>query len=85
MGYRIYIDEIGNESLKNFDADTDNRYFAIVGIILKEDNVNEFHHNLEKLKRENFGFDADNVFSLHKKEIVSKKGPFSVLLDENKN
>ena len=51
MMYRLYIDEIGNESLKNFDADTDNRYFAIVGLILKEENVNEFHYNLENLKR----------------------------------
>ena len=79
--YRIYVDEVGNPDLKSSNL-KDHRFLCLTGVIIDISHVNEIIQNdLTKIKNCFFKSDPDDPIILHRKEIIYKKGPFSVLKD----
>ena len=77
--YRIYIDEVGNSDLKSSNL-TDHRFLGLTGVIFELDYVkNTLNSELEKIKQEYFSRDPDEPIIFHRKELVYKKPPFSIL------
>lgn len=82
--YRIYIDEVGNNDLGS-SSDPNHRYLSLTGLIFELNYVkNVVIPSLDKLKRNYFPNDPDEPLILHRKKILSKKYPFNVLKDKNK-
>ena len=81
MKYRLYIDEVGQASMKS--ANTPNeRYLSLTGVILDLDYVKStLHPKLESLKQRYFNSHPDNPIILHRKELMNKKYPFKALRD----
>jgi len=78
---RLYVDEVGNPGLKNSDL-LENRFLSLTGIAFCLDFVSEIlFPELEELKRTYFLSHPDDPVILHRKEIVYRKPPFSVLKD----
>jgi lysyl-tRNA synthetase, class I len=74
---RLYFDETGNAAKK----DPNQRYLSLTGLAIRQDIQDEQVSNkLAALKRQIFG---DESVILHRREIVGRKGVFSVLRDEN--
>ncbi|MFA6977936.1 MAG: DUF3800 domain-containing protein [Ignavibacteriaceae bacterium] len=79
--YRIYIDEVGNNDLESSD-NPNHRYLSLTGLIFELDYVKTVvAPSLEKLKQKYFPYHPDEPVILHRKELVSKKHPFSSLKD----
>lgn len=77
--YRIYIDEVGNSDLASSNL-KDHRFLCLTGIIINLTDVrNTVQPELDELKNRYFKSDPDEPVILHRKEIVYKKGPYSVL------
>lgn len=80
--YRIYIDEVGNSDLNSSNL-KDHRFLCLTGIIFELSEVASLvQPELERLKDYFFKSDPDEPVILHRKEILYKKGPFSVLKDK---
>jgi hypothetical protein len=81
MKYRLYVDEVGNPDLKSSDHE-DHRYLCLTGVIFELQYVNSvLFPEIEKLKRDFFGSHPDDPIILHRKELLYKKPPFSILQD----
>lgn len=81
MKYRLYVDEVGNPDLGSSDKD-DHRYLCLTGVAFNLGYVNDvLYPQIEKLKRDFFGSHPDDPIILHRKELIYKKPPFSVLKD----
>ena len=79
--YRIYIDEVGNPDLKSSQHE-DHRYLCLAGIIFDLEYVKTtFSPDLENLKARYFDSHPDDPIIFHRKELVHKKPPFSILKD----
>ena len=79
--YRLYIDETGNSDLGS-SADINHRYLSLTGVIFKLSDIEaHVHSDLEQLKIDFFGSHPDEPIILHRKELVNKRPPFSVLTD----
>jgi hypothetical protein len=79
--YRLYVDEVGNSDLLSSDL-PDHRFLYLTGVIFSLDYVNQIlFHEIEKLKKHYFSSHPDDPIILHRKELVHKKPPFSVLKD----
>ncbi len=79
--FRLYIDEVGNSDLRSSE-NVEHRFLTLAGIICKIDYIKEIvHPELEGLKRDFFNYHPDDPIIFHRKEIVQKKPPFSVLQD----
>lgn len=77
--YRIYIDEVGNPDLNSSNL-KDHRFLCLTGVIIKLSYLNEtIQPELNTLKNCFFKSDPDEPIIFHRKEIIYKKGPFSVL------
>ena len=80
--YRIYIDEIGNSSMKVALNQTDN-YLTLSGVIIESNYyVNTLQPQLEALKKKYFGYHPDDPIIFHRSEIAYNKPPFQALADE---
>ncbi len=80
--YRIYIDEVGNNDLESSE-NPNHRYLSLTGLIFELDYVkNVVGPRLENLKQKYFPYHPDEPIILHRKELVNKKHPFSVLRDK---
>jgi Protein of unknown function (DUF3800) len=78
---RLYIDEVGNGGLTVASNNPNERYLSLTGIITKVHYYDcRFIPEINTFKREIFGVDGSNVI-LHRREIVRREGPFSVLRD----
>lgn len=77
MMYRLYVDEVGTDTLKNLDTDRD-RFLSLTGIAMKVDHAREhLAPAIEKLKYDLFPQDPDDPpLVLHRKEIMGGKGCF---------
>jgi hypothetical protein len=79
--YRIYIDEVGNpdlESSENFD----HRFLSLTGVVIDLDYVRKtLSTEFEKLKADYFDYHPDDPIIFHRKELLKKKPPFSILQD----
>lgn len=81
--YRIYVDEVGNPDLKS-SSFPDHQFLSLTGVIFDLDYVNSvLNPQLEKLKSDYFGSHPDDPIILHRKELLHKKPPFSILADHD--
>ena len=88
--YRLYVDESGDHTYKSFEHVT-NKHLCLTGIAVKRlpDYYNQLDPALESLKMDIFNHDPDekskNKVILHRTDIINKRGPFKVLLDNKVN
>lgn len=81
MKCRLYIDEVGNPDLGSSNKD-DHRFLCLAGVIFDLKYVNDIlNPQIEVLKRKYFGSHPDDPVIFHRKELLYKKPPFSVLKD----
>jgi len=79
--YRIYVDEVGNPDLKSSE-NFEHRFLSLTGVILDLDYVRKaFFSEFEQLKADYFNYHPDEPIIFHRKELLKKKPPFSVLQD----
>lgn len=82
LKYRIYIDEVGNSDLNSSNL-KDHRFLCLTGVIIDLKEVAAVvQPELDYLKNSFFKSDPDDPVILHRKEILYKKGPFTVLKDK---
>ncbi|HUO09819.1 MAG TPA: DUF3800 domain-containing protein [Phycisphaerae bacterium] len=81
LRYRLYIDESGDHALNMLD-DPSRRYLALLGVWFDQEQYILFADALDKLKRHFFGPRPDRPVSLHRSDIINRKGPFVVLRDD---
>jgi hypothetical protein len=75
---RMYVDEVGNHDLRHH-ALPNNRYLSLTGVVFSQNEIqNHLEPEINKLKNKHFG--TETVI-LHRKEILNKRGPFTVLRD----
>lgn len=79
--YRLYFDESGIHSFRKLDSPQE-RYLALCGVIFREQEYRVFQEAWETMKRQFFQGDPDEPVILHRKELLSRSGVFSVLEDE---
>jgi hypothetical protein len=81
--YRIFVDESGNDDMdpKNISFE---RYLTLVGLIIKyPEDYKELHIGMEKIKNGVFDPSSDLPVIFHRKDILKKKGAFSILFEDN--
>ena len=79
MKYRLYVDEVGNPDLDS-SADENHRFLCLTGVIIDLDYVSKvLSPELEVLKVKYFGSHPDEPIIFHRKELLRRKPPFSVL------
>ena len=84
MGYRMYIDEVGNADLKSSD-NPNHRFLSLTGVIIELNYVKKtLHPKIESLKVKYFNSHPDDPVILHRKEMVNAKPPFEILRDIGK-
>ena len=77
--YRLYIDESGDHACKLLD-DSSHRYLALLGVWFRQpDHYTSFADSLELFKRRIFGPRPDKPVTLHRSDIINRKGPFGLL------
>ena len=85
---RLYLDESGVHKYHNYDNpkrdNIEDRYLALMGVIIEKESYLQTHDDLETLKRKHFDSDPDNPVVLHRDEIVKKRMAFKVLQEEEK-
>ena len=83
--YRLYIDETGTQDITN-THDDNNQFFSLSGIIMNlgiaGGDATDF---MNRIKEEFFLHDPDDPLILHRKDIMQRLGPFSVLKDDEEN
>ncbi len=80
--YRIYIDEIGNSSMKVGLNQTDN-YLTLSGVIIESEYyAKTLQPQLEALKKKYFGYHPDEPVIFHRSEIAYNKAPFQALANQ---
>lgn len=86
MNYRLYIDEVGNADLKA-SADPRHQYLSLTGVIMDYEYVaTHLGGHLHDLKWRHFGTHPDGPpLILHRKEMMNRVGPFSVLANAAKS
>lgn len=80
----MYVDEVGQEAMRVFETDHQ-RYLSLTGVIMRVDYAGgEFIERMEDLKSEYFDdHHPDDPVVFHRSEMVRRKGPFSILSDDN--
>jgi len=79
MKYRLYVDEVGNPDLKSSDND-EHRFLCLTGVVFELDYVSKvLYPELEFLKSKYFNSHPDDPIIFHRKELLKKKPPFSIL------
>lgn len=81
MKYRLYVDEVGNPDLKSSENE-EHRFLCLAGVAFELDySANNLNPELEDLKKKYFNSHPDEPIILHRKELLYKKPPFSILKD----
>jgi hypothetical protein len=79
--YRLFIDETGTHDLSGAHDDN-NRYLSLTGLIFNLRYIQRIlEPELARFKQRHLPGDNPENIVLHRKEIVNKRGPFSVLRD----
>jgi hypothetical protein len=80
MEFRLLIDEVGNGDLKGAATDANVRYLSLTGVFTRIDlHSRTIQPRLDALKTRLFGHTPAIPVVLHRRELVRKEGPFSVL------
>ena len=83
--YRIYVDEIGTTHISKKDTEKfENRYLGLCGVIISESEQEKLRKAFLDLKNI-LQADKDLISKIyiHRKDILDKKGYFSILKDKN--
>lgn len=80
--FRLYIDESGDHANCLMDS-LAHRYLALLGVWFERNEYLRFADSLGALKREFFGARPDSPVTLHRTEILNRKGPFYRLRDDS--
>lgn len=82
---RLYIDESGDHTYREIDQ-PEKRYLSLIGCVFRMSDLAEFTHELEELKYRHFGSyphrDPDEPIILHRNDIINRRGPFSLLRNQ---
>lgn len=82
--YRLYIDESGDHTYKKLE-EQGKRYLGLVGVAFETEYYrNTFQPMLEGFKQKHFPHNPDDPITLHREDIINKRGVFSRLLDKEK-
>lgn len=83
--YRFYVDESGDHYYANSD-DPELRYLCLLGCFFDlEYYEKDFRPKFEDFKIRHFSRDVDDkIIILHRKELINKKGHFSILQDKDR-
>lgn len=85
MSCRLFIDEVGNGDLQGAAHDPNVRYLSLTGIIMKvRAHDRRLQPAIDHLKAVHIGENGENPIILHRREIVRREGPFSILRDEGR-
>jgi hypothetical protein len=80
--YRLYFDETGTGDIYSAQKDDRQRYLSLTALVIRQDvHDTTITNSLNKLKIDIFGEENASII-LHRREIMDKKGVFSVLKDE---
>jgi Protein of unknown function (DUF3800) len=83
MTVRLYFDEVGNGDLKASANDDNVRYLSLTGVItLRNLHDKKIQPALDGLKAKFFGPTPERPVILHRRELINRLGPFSVLNDD---
>lgn len=81
MKYRLYVDEVENPDLKSSEHE-EHRFLCLTGVAFELDYVAKvLYPELERIKKKYFQSHPDDPVIFHRKEILKKKPPFTVLKD----
>ena len=81
MKYRLYVDEVGNPDLKSSENE-EHRFLCLTGVAFELDYAAKtLYPELENIKKKFFNSHPDEPIIFHRKEILYKKPPFSILKD----
>ncbi len=82
MKYRLYVDEVGNPDLRSSENE-EHRFLCLTGVVFEIEYVSKvLFPELEKIKSDFFNSHPDDPIIFHRKEILKRKPPFSVLRDQ---
>lgn len=84
--FRLYVDEVGDPAFRNCDR-LPRRFLSLTGVAIRlADAADTVGPELERLKRRHFGAHPDDEqrLVLHRRDILDRSGPFSVLLDDDR-
>jgi len=82
--YRLYVDESGDHVIHDRPTleQEGHRYLALVGCWMTQGSEYvSFHRSLDDLKQRHFPHNPDDPVILHRKDIVTSRGPFWRLRD----
>lgn len=80
--HRLYIDESGTTSY-SMSQQADKRYLALTGVALRQDIIEDvLQPNIKRLKAI-VGYDPDEIFTLHREEVISRSGPYAKLRNKD--
>ena len=81
MQYRIYVDEVGNSSLKRPHI-YENRFLSLTGVIVDLDYARDLiASEIGEMKQQYFDMRPDQTEPLHRTKLVRAKHPFQALKD----
>jgi hypothetical protein len=82
--YRLYFDETGNGHLRAYEKDAHQRYLSLTGLVIPQEvHDGDFTNRLNALKADIFGGANASSIVLHRRDIMQRKGVFSVLKDND--
>lgn len=80
----MYIDEVGHASMKSSLTNPNERYLNLTAVIMPMDYVRETAAPaLDELKVKFFNSHPDDPVIFHRKEMMNRRGPYRVLVDES--
>jgi hypothetical protein len=80
---RLFVDEVGNNDLKNAPTDTNVRYLSLTGLVIPRQVHDEtIQPALDELKAEFLGHTPATPVILHRREIMERSGSFAVLRND---
>jgi hypothetical protein len=81
--YRLYVDEVGNASLRVSDPSNENdRFLSLTGVAMRSDHaLASVVPDMDALKRRFLQKDPDVPVVLHRTDMLNKKWPFTKLRD----
>lgn len=81
--YRLYMDEVGTDSLTHVDKDK-HRYLSLTGLVIDiQHSATKLEPNMNWIKANILKHDPDDPIILHRTDILGRKGQFSILNSED--
>ena len=81
--YRMFVDESGDDCMKNF-CNLNSEHLCLNGVIVYLNDLPAIENDINIMKNVFFGIDTDiNNYPLHRKEIIKCSPPFNSLTDDS--